>query len=427
MTAPRPRALRTRIAAVATAAVLVALAVAGALLVSTHRALLTEDLDESLTARADIAAERVAAGRPVSPADLGSDDVVVQVLDGAASPTDLTIRTVDTSDGPMRQTARRAGERTVLVAASLDDVEESTAALVRGLLLGVPSSGAVLAGLVWWAVGRALRPVEDLRSRLDRITASRLGERLPEPAAAAEIARLAGTMNALLARLDRSAEQQRQFVADAAHELRSPLARMRTELEVDVAHPGSADRAATAASALAETIALQRLVDDLLLLAADDAGGSVLRAAPLDLDEVVRDVLTGTADPRIDGSGVRPVQVVGDRDQLARAVQNLVGNAVRHARSRVAVTLDDTPAGAELVVVDDGPGVPEGDAERIFERFTRLDDARTVGTGGAGLGLAIAREIAARHGGSLVLDASVQAGARFVLRLPGTRAGDGPV
>jgi signal transduction histidine kinase len=402
----------------ATAAVLGVLAVAGVLLVSTHRALLTEDLDEALAARADVAAERVAAGRPVSPADLGSDDVVVRVLDGVDSADDETIRTVDTSDGPARQTARRAGDRTVLVAASLDDVEESTAALVRGLLLGIPLSGAALGVLVWWAVGRALRPVEDLRSRLDRITANRLGERLPEPAAAAEIARLAATTNALLARLDRSAEQQRQFVADAAHELRSPLARMRTELEVDAVHPGSADRAATAASALAETVALQRLVDDLLLLAADDAGGTVLRPAPLDLDEVVREVATGTRDPRLDVSGVRPVQVTGDRDQLARAVQNLIDNAVRHARSCVAVTLDGTPAGAELAVVDDGPGVPEGEAERIFERFTRLDDARTAGTGGAGLGLAIARGIAIRHGGSLVLDPSAPVGARFVLRLP---------
>ena len=414
----RPRTLRTRVATLATLAVLGVLAVEGGLLVSTHRALLTEDLDEALTARADVAAERVAAGRPVSPADLGSDDVVVQVLDGAGPPADETIRTVDTADGPARQTARRAGDRTVLVAAPLEDVEESTAALVRGLLIGIPLSAAALAVLVWWAVGRALRPVEELRARLDRITASRLGERLPVPAASAEIARLARTMNALLGRLNRSAEQQRQFVADAAHELRSPLARMRTELEVDAAHPASADRTATAASALAETVALQRLVDDLLLLAVDDAGGVVRRSAPVDLDDVVREVVTARRDPRIDASGVRPVQVSGDRDQLARAVQNLVDNAVRHARDRVIVTLEETTDGAELVVTDDGPGVPEADAERIFERFTRLDDARTAGTGGAGLGLAIARGIAVRHGGSLVLDPAASAGARFVVRLP---------
>lgn len=441
----RPRTLRTRVTAVSTVALLGVLAVAGTLLVRTHRSLLTEDLDEFLAVRADAVAAVVRAGRDVSPADLGSDDVVVQVLAGDGTPVASVpgsaapplgggpvpdgeeIRTVDTADGPVRLTVRSAGARTVLVAASLEDVEESAAALVRGLLVGVPGSAAALAALLWWALGRALRPVEDLRARLDRITASRLHERLPEPARTAEIARLAGTMNSLLARLDRSTEQQRQFVADAAHELRSPLARMRTELEVDAAHPASADRAATAASALAETVALQRLVDDLLLLAADDARGATRRVAPMDLDEVVREVVAAVGDPRVDASGVRPVQVLGDREQLARAVSNLADNAVRHARARVGVSLEETTDAAVLAVADDGPGVPVADAERIFERFTRLDDARTAGAGGAGLGLAIARGVATRHGGTLELDLEAPAGARFVLRLPLSPAGSDAV
>jgi signal transduction histidine kinase len=221
--------------------------------------------------------------------------------------------------------------------------------------------------------------------------------------------------------LQRAADRQRQFVADASHELRSPLARMRAELEVDLAHPDSADKAGTAASVLAETITLQRLVDDLLLLARGDAGALDRgRLGPVDLDEVVEArvaAFRSAGEPRIDATGVRPVQVAGHPDQLQRAVANLLDNAVRHARDRIVVTLDEGPGGVELAVADDGPGVPQADRDRIFERFTRLDDARSTRDGGAGLGLAIARDIAERHGGTLSVDGS--SGARFVLRLPG--------
>jgi signal transduction histidine kinase len=321
------------------------------------------------------------------------------------------------------------GEDTVVVAGSLDDVEESGATLVRGLAIGIPLSTAVLAGIVWWAVGRALRPVDDIRARVDEISGSRLDRRVPETGSADEIARLARTMNAMLARLQQSAERQRAFVADASHELRSPLARMRAEMEVDAAHPETADAAATAASVLAETVTLQRLVDDLLLLARGDAGAlEVVPGEPVDLDEVVQErvaVLRAAGEQRIDAGGVRPAQVRGDPGQLRRAVANLLDNAVRHARDRIVVTLDERPnGGVELTVADDGPGVPPADRDRIFERFTRLDDARSAQDGGAGLGLAIARDIAVRHGGTVAVDGPP--GARFVLLLPGERSMPSP-
>ena len=440
MTARRllPTGLRTRVTAVAALAVLLVLTAASVGLVLTQRAALTEALDESLERQAEDLLARLTSGTPVRSSALPSDDVVVEVVDAdgsrlAASPevdgdllagvrvpkdgTPVTVEIPSTGEDA-RLLVRDGDGISVRVAGSLDDVDESAAALTGSLLLVVPVSTAVLALIVWSAVGRALRPVEAMRARVDEISGARLDQRVPEPATADEIRRLARTMNAMLSRLDRSAEQQRQFVADAAHELRNPLARMRTELEVDAAHPASADRAATAASALAETVALQRLVDDLLLLASDDAGQAQHRAVPVDLDEVVHRVVAAAGDPRIDATAVRPVQVAGNRDQLARAVQNLMDNAVRHARSRITVTLAEDRGAAQLTVGDDGPGVPEADAERIFERFTRLDDARAAGTGGAGLGLAIARGIAARHGGSLVLERSESTGARFVLRLP---------
>jgi signal transduction histidine kinase len=250
-----------------------------------------------------------------------------------------------------------------------------------------------------------------------------LDRRVPEPPTTDEIARLAHTMNAMLDRLARAAERQRRFVADAAHELRSPLARVRAELEVDAAHPASADQAATATSVLDQTLGLQRLVDDLLLLAREDAGiATPAQFVPVDLDDVAAAVVRLRQDPRIVARDLAPVQVLGSRNQLERVVANLLDNAVRHARERIVLTLAARGSAAELTVSDDGPGIPAADAERIFERFTRLDDARSARDGGAGLGLAIARDIAERHGGSLTLDPAVSGGARFVLRLPSDSA-----
>jgi signal transduction histidine kinase len=433
-----PRSLRVRVTAVASLAVLVVLSVASVGLVVAQRAALVDALDESLDQLADEITARVRAGQPPTERDLAKEDVVVQVVgaDGtvlAASPGLAGDLPRDTGSSPTtvslpgtseeaRLVTGDADATTVLVAGSLEDVRDSTRTLAGSLLLAVPLSTAVLAGVVWWAVGRALRPVEDIRTRVDEISAARLDRRVPESETADEIARLARTMNAMLGRLQDAADQQRAFVADASHELRSPLARMRMELEVDAAHPETADGAATAASVLAETVALQQLVDDLLLLARGDAGAlDVVDHRPVDLDEVVR--TQGAGVPRVDVGGVRPVQVPGDPGQLQRAVANLLDNAVQHAREHIVVTLREEPDGwAELVVADDGPGVSPADRDRVFERFTRLDDARSVRDGGAGLGLAIARDIAERHGGTLTVASDPASdgppGARFVLRLP---------
>jgi signal transduction histidine kinase len=432
--------LRARVTALAAVAVLAALTIAGVGLTLTHRAFLVAGLDETLGDRADEIAQWVRAGEPVDQRDLPTDDVVVQVVDGegavrAASPgssgTRLWFQTPPRTSvvdgelpdgrGPARVLAEPVGDATVYVAGTLEDVDGSTSVLMRSLGAGVPVSTAVLAGLVWWLVGRVLRPVEDIRTEVDRINASRLDRRVSEPPAADEVARLAHTMNAMLDRLAGSAERQRRFVADAAHELRGPLARIRAELEVDAAHPGSADLPATHASVLAETGNLQRLVDDLLLLARGDVGVlDVVGAGPVDLDDVVERLAISrraAGSPRIDTREVRPVQVPGDESQLGRAVGNLLDNAVRHAASAVTITLAEVQGGAVLTVADDGPGIPAADRDRVFERFTRLDAARSA-DGGVGLGLAIAADIAGRHGGTLTLEPVGPPGARFVLWLP---------
>jgi signal transduction histidine kinase len=382
--------LRLRVTAVAALAVLAVLTAAGTALVLAQRATLTDQLDESLADRASAAVE------------LTTEDVTVRVRPGVdAGRTTAADGTLP--DGrPARIVTRPSGDATVVVTGSLEDVEDSVRALRKGLLLAVPGTTVVLAGMVWLLAGRVLRPVDRMRAEVDRISAQRLDRRVPEPPTGDEIARLARTMNAMLDRLSHAAERQRRFVADAAHELRTPLARIRTQLEVDRAHPGTADPAATSASVLAETERLQRLVDDLLLLARSDAGAPDLRdAGPVDLDEVVLDQARGR--PLVDRTGVVPVQVAGERVQLERAVANLLDNAVRHARTRVTVTLTEEDGAAVLTVADDGPGIPAAGRETIFERFTRLDEARAVDAGGAGLGLAIAREIAERHGGRLDL------------------------
>ena len=256
------------------------------------------------------------------------------------------------------------------------------------------------------------------------------GGTLPLPAADDEIRRLAVTLNAMLGRLDAAARRQRAFVADAAHELRSPLASVRTAVEVARLHaggPGASDGAdwtATADGVLEDTARMARLVDDLLLLArVDDAragGGPAARAgdAAAVADDVVDRLGRRRADAvRVRRTGVASAPVSMGRDALERVVVNLVENAVRYAHAEVEVRVEQEPGGpVTLTVTDDGPGVPEAEQERVFERFTRLDDARSRDEGGSGLGLAIVRELVRAHGGDVHLEDTAP-GLRAVVRL----------
>lgn len=312
---------------------------------------------------------------------------------------------------------------TVYAGGSLHAQQEAVSTVTRSMLIGLPVLLLVVAGVTWLVTRRALRPVEGIRREMSAITASTdLSRRVPEPGSRDEVARLARTTNETLAALEGSVERQRRFVADASHELRSPIASLRTQLEVAAAHPELLD----VDGAVEDTVRLQTLAADLLLLARLDAGErpSPARVQPAAL---VREQLAqrvGDPHPVRVEEPLAQDEVRGSAGQLARVLGNLLDNAQRHAAGAVTVAVRAGGGALTLEVRDDGEGVPEAERERIFERFVRLDGARTRDEGGAGLGLAIARDVAERHGGSLTARAAPEGGACFVLRLPVAAARD---
>lgn len=445
-----------RITALAAAVLALVLTLAAVTLVTMQRQQLTAHVDSTLIQRADdIIALIEASGRQpdlLSDGDLDgfaqlvTDDGQVLASSGnlarqAALPIELapgerqifrTVPSLPIDDEEFRLLSRRFnlsnGPAVLHVGAGLDDISEASTALATSLAAAVPILVALLTALVWWLAGRVLAPVENIRSEVAEIGGSDLNRRVPEPTRDDEIGRLARTMNGMLDRLEDSLNRRQQFVADASHELRSPLTRIRTGLEVDLARTDQADLRATHNSVLEEIVALQHLVDDLLQLARADAGVRRTRAELVDLDDLVfREARRLRASGRVelDTTGVSGAEVVGDPEQLMRAIRNLVDNAERHANTRVELTLGELDGFAQLTVSNDGPGIPLEQHERIFERFARLDEARTRHTGGTGLGLAIAREIIQQHGGAITIDHAYRTGARFIVRIPASPAESG--
>jgi signal transduction histidine kinase len=345
-------------------------------------------------------------GAELSGAMVDADGVVAGTLEQIS-------RTVDTPSGQL----------TVTAAAPVDQVSRSVDALRDKLVIGLPAVVALVAAVAWMLVGRALRPVDAIRAEVDEITASTMHRRVPEPDTNDEVGRLARTMNAMLGRLDTSATRQRQFVADASHELRSPVAAIRTGLEVARRRSDRADWPVVADAALAEEARLEALLEDLLLLAAHDEDGAAdLRPAAVDLAAVSTAEAQRPRPVPVDvvfwPDEAQVLAVNGDAGELTRAISNLVDNATRYATSRVRITLSSDHDTVRVVVDDDGPGIAPRDRERVFERFTRLDGGRARHQGGTGLGLAVVRSIVTRHHGEIRVDDSPLGGARFVAEFP---------
>jgi signal transduction histidine kinase len=439
--------LRLRITLVTAVVVAVVVALGGILILVALRAELVAAADEAVEARADEIArlaaddalprplppmhdpvtfsEVVSGGRTVTATDsllggtgfdlpaqeAGQVDVsgVPRLPLAGTGPYRVAAQGVDTPSGPM----------TVFVAVSIAHLDHTMAVAARIGAIGVVLLVVVLATVTWLAIGRSLAPVEGIRARAEAITGQNLDRRVPVPDQLDEIGRLARTVNQMLGRLERSAARQRRFVADAAHELRSPIASLRVQLETA---RDTEETAGREGDMLYETTRMEGLVDQLVVLARADADTSWLRLETVDLDDLIDSAVTSLA-PRdglvIDTNAVEPVQLCGDARMLEQVVRNLVHNALGHARGTVRVSTsaagDDL---AVLIVDDDGPGVPEDRRDDIFERFVRLDASRDRDHGGVGLGLAIVAEIVRAHGGRVHVSDSPSGGARFVVELP---------
>lgn len=418
-------------------------------LVMLLRQSLLHNIDDVAEVRGQDVAARIREGElPSTLAEAGEEGGLVQVVDDSGKVVAATLgingepplarfrpsgsepeaRTVKSAavDGVDEirilalKAASRSGPLTIYVANSLEPVTETIAILRNALAIGAPVLLMVIAGITWTVVGRALDPVEAMRSLVSEISDRSLERRIPVPMPEDEIGRLALTMNKMLDRLHAAAERQRRFVADASHELQTPLASARTDLEVGLAHHETTNWQEMASDLLVSTRRMEQLVQDLLFLAQADDAAPFPPPVLVDLDDVVLSEAAGLrSNPRVqvETRGVSAAEVRGRRESLARAVRNLLDNAGRHASSLVTVELGSDDHLVTLVVQDDGPGIAPSDRDRIFERFARLDDARTRDGGGAGLGLAIAKEIIKSHGGKIAVEDSPQ-GARLVVHLP---------
>ncbi|MHB1341030.1 MAG: sensor histidine kinase [Coriobacteriia bacterium] len=440
----------------------VSVSLAMAALVLTARASLTNQITNNAEARAQDIALLAKSGAVPNPIPGRGEDLLVQVVDSAgrviASSASIEGQAplVDVQLAPSQQrtfqvgalaetsgtgetdgeggadrgvafliaaagvNSPAGGHETVIVAASLDPIRQLIDLLLPRLALGLPLIMIIVGFTVWWLTGRALSPVEAIRSEAEAISATSLERRVPEPGTSDEIGRLAETMNRMLDRLESSALSQQRFVSDASHELKSPIASIRTMLDV-ARRENPVDFDAFLNDLALEDLRLEHLVNDLLVLARFDERSVPARAIEVDLDDVVLSAVAAEvrlAKVDIDISGLHPARVNAVPSDIESLVRNLVENASRHARSRLWVTLEIVDNQAVLTVSDDGVGIAEADRARIFERFVRLDESRGRTDGGTGLGLAVCLAIARSLGGGIRVADSQHSGATFEVTLP---------
>ncbi|WP_375477995.1 sensor histidine kinase [uncultured Jatrophihabitans sp.] len=441
------QSLRARLTLLATALFSFAVATGAVLVIELQRYALTRVLDQSGSRAADATGQQFHDGRPPREVQNNVGGVAaVQVVDQR----DTVVAIAPGSDGGhhqlitaaqlaevrrgdrleirspasgerLRVLGRDVGRYTVLVFTDLGRVIDSQRVLTEAALIGGPLAVLLMALASYGVAALTLRPVAALRHGAAAITAAGLArQRLPVPGANDEIHRLAVTLNAMLDRIDSATSRQRTFVGDAAHELRSPLASARVQLEVAARLGQQADWTDVIGDVLVDVERLDRLVDDLLTLAKLDESGKLGRHEPVPLDEVVASVVAGYRLARVPVTwAARPATVAGDPDSLRRVAINLIDNAVRHAAGHAAVDVGPATRRGKPVVVlsveDDGQGIPEDERERVFDRFYRVQQSRSRETGGTGLGLPIVRDIVRSHGGSVRLSSRLDGG-------PGLRA-----
>jgi signal transduction histidine kinase len=451
--------IRARTTLTATVVVGLALALASAALVLTTRYALRTSIEAAASTRASDVALLARSGSLPAVLPGRGESLLVQVVSGsgvmAASPSiqgEPPLATVTVSPGESRNFVLPAvsekpdtqgaelnvepsvpfvvtaqgvrtpsGPMTVLVAASLSPLEDVSDALVPLLLAGVPVVLLVVAATTWALTGLALRPVDSIRKEAESISSSALDRRLPVPHAHDEIHDLTETMNRMLDRIEAASIAQRRFTANASHELKSPIASIRTMLEVAMHDPAGVDVPGLVEDLLAEDRRLELLVADLLLLGQSDEGALRLGLGRVYVASLVGEEINRVAQPhgpRIDTGGVEPVEVNADAARLRQLFRNLLDNAVRHARGGIWVTTREDGGDLVLTVSDDGAGIPLEDRERVFDRFIRLDESRSRSDGGTGLGLSVCRVIVIAHGGSIRVVEPAHGGATLEARIP---------
>ncbi len=339
-------------------------------------------------------------------------DVAVPVETQAAKTYQAFASTVK-NKGKIVSGSSAPGNYYVYVWASLQSVDQSVRTLVLILLAGFPLLIAVVVVATWLTSKKAFEAVERIRVDVDEISETNLSRRVYEPDQGDEIARLAHTMNQMLERLQISTEERKRFVADASHELKSPLSALRTSLEIALRHPDEVDWPSTAKTGIAESQRMQHIIEDLLLLAKADAGQLIDVFRTVDIDDLVAEEcqrLKLLTPVRFDLTDMSAGRIQGDPERVRSVVRNLLENAVRHANSRVWVSLRTINNNVVFGVADDGKGIVESDKERIFDRFTRLDESRSRDQGGSGLGLAIVKSIVLAHGGTISVSTNDRCG-----------------
>lgn len=326
----------------------------------------------------------------------------------------------------------RSGRRGVIrLMQDLEDIQETLQRLRLILFLLIPAGIGCSALAGYWLSGQALAPVDRIARMAREIEAHRLDRRLPHPGAEDEIGRLVETLNHMIGRLESSFGAMKRFTADAAHELRNPLATMRNTIDVVLEQPRTLVEQRSALESLGEDVdRLRKIVEDLLLLARADSGRLVMEREVIRMD-LVAQAMIEIHEPQAQERGIHlilhapdPVEVLGDERWLYRLLANLLDNALKFTPPQGSVTVELLRCGAlvQLSVSDTGPGIPEADLPQIFDRFYQADPARAQKQG-TGLGLAIAAWVAESHGGRLTASNQPEGGARFIFELP-THAGE---
>jgi len=441
--------ISARSALVAATVVFVALTAAGAILAAVLYRSMLSGIDSTAAARVGVVAANLESGGAsgLDPALLSTDEriLAVQVITPAGTVVRRSPSAPDTPmvpiseigdglhigmpahDSPYGQIRFSAqtvdgpgGRYTVLVGEGSQVVFASVKAVVIALAFAAPIVVVVSAAMTYLLVSRSMRSVDAIRTRVAEISTSDLTERVPVPEKRDEISALALTMNEMLARIEAGHSAQQRFVGDASHELRSPLTTIISALEVAVAHPELLNGELAKTTLIPEAHRMQALVDDLLLLARADERGLTMPHEDVDMDDLVAaETERLSRDTPLDvRTDVTPTRIVGDSVRLSRMLRNLLDNAGRHATSQVSAAAHACGAHAVLTVDDDGPGIAPADRERVFDRFVRLDANRSRSAGGAGLGLAIVREIVSAHHGSVSITDRPGGGTRVTVQLP---------